>query len=180
MHFRTPSEYVFEDLEHAFEDVIFLTRGFLLHEKVSLLRSLRRICVIYGYIFEKALPVATEPELLQSHRVSVEETFGTVIKSKVLVERWRREYNHIRPHSSLGYGLRLRRSSFRWERRCSVPLRSTAHLRLETNSGSGTKYGGRALFIYMKYGKPQALPLHRKIFSLCSKKEVGIHNTDIF
>ena len=24
-------------------------------------------------------------------------------ETKVLVERWRREYNHIRPHSSLGY-----------------------------------------------------------------------------
>ncbi len=24
-------------------------------------------------------------------------------EAKVLVERWRREYNHIRPHSPLGY-----------------------------------------------------------------------------
>jgi transposase InsO family protein len=31
------------------------------------------------------------------------EVFDTLIEAKVLVERWRREYNHVRPHSSLGY-----------------------------------------------------------------------------
>jgi len=31
------------------------------------------------------------------------EVFDTIREAKVLVERWRREYNHIRPHSSLGY-----------------------------------------------------------------------------
>ena len=31
------------------------------------------------------------------------EIFDTLMEAKVLVERWRREYNHIRPHSSLGY-----------------------------------------------------------------------------
>ena len=31
------------------------------------------------------------------------EVFDTLFEAKVLVERWRREYNHIRPHSSLGY-----------------------------------------------------------------------------
>ena len=31
------------------------------------------------------------------------EVFDTVLEAKVLVERWRREYNYIRPHSSLGY-----------------------------------------------------------------------------
>ena len=31
------------------------------------------------------------------------EVFDTVLEAKVLVERWRQEYNHIRPHSSLGY-----------------------------------------------------------------------------
>jgi transposase InsO family protein len=31
------------------------------------------------------------------------EVFDTLLEAKVLVERWRREYNHIRPHSSLGY-----------------------------------------------------------------------------
>ena len=31
------------------------------------------------------------------------EIFDTVLEAKVLIERWRREYNQIRPHSSLGY-----------------------------------------------------------------------------
>ena len=31
------------------------------------------------------------------------EIFDTVLEAKVLVERWRREYNQVRPHSSLGY-----------------------------------------------------------------------------
>ncbi len=31
------------------------------------------------------------------------ELFDTLLEAKVLVERWRREYNTIRPHSSLGY-----------------------------------------------------------------------------
>ncbi len=31
------------------------------------------------------------------------EVFDTIVEAKVLVERWRVEYNHIRPHSSLGY-----------------------------------------------------------------------------
>jgi transposase InsO family protein len=31
------------------------------------------------------------------------EIFDTLFEAKVLVKRWRREYNHIRPHSSLGY-----------------------------------------------------------------------------
>jgi putative transposase len=31
------------------------------------------------------------------------EVFDTLLEAKVLVGRWRQEYNHIRPHSSLGY-----------------------------------------------------------------------------
>jgi putative transposase len=31
------------------------------------------------------------------------EIFMTLKEAKILVERWRYEYNHIRPHSSLGY-----------------------------------------------------------------------------
>ena len=31
------------------------------------------------------------------------EVFDTLFEAKVLVERWRLEYNHIRPHSALGY-----------------------------------------------------------------------------
>jgi transposase InsO family protein len=31
------------------------------------------------------------------------EEFGSVLEAKVLATEWRREYNHVRPHSSLGY-----------------------------------------------------------------------------
>ena len=31
------------------------------------------------------------------------EIFTTLMEAKVLIERWRREYNQVRPHSSLGY-----------------------------------------------------------------------------
>ncbi len=31
------------------------------------------------------------------------EIFDTILEARVLTEIWRREYNHIRPHSSLGY-----------------------------------------------------------------------------
>ena len=31
------------------------------------------------------------------------ELFTTLKEAKVLIEQWRREYNQIRPHSSLGY-----------------------------------------------------------------------------
>ena len=31
------------------------------------------------------------------------EVIDTIVEAKVLVERWRLDYNHIRPHSSLGY-----------------------------------------------------------------------------
>jgi transposase InsO family protein len=31
------------------------------------------------------------------------EVLDTLAEAKVLVEGWRREYNHFRPHSSLGY-----------------------------------------------------------------------------
>ena len=31
------------------------------------------------------------------------ELFYTLQEAQILIERWRREYNEIRPHSSLGY-----------------------------------------------------------------------------
>lgn len=31
------------------------------------------------------------------------EMFSTLHEAKVLIERWRRHYNAVRPHSSLGY-----------------------------------------------------------------------------
>jgi len=80
---------------------------------------------LYGYKFKRGLPVAIEAESLLSPRLNATKMFGTLLEAKVVMERWRREYNHIRPHSSLGYGLLPERSLSRWERRCSVPLRCT-------------------------------------------------------
>ena len=31
------------------------------------------------------------------------EIFDTLFEAKVLIERWRKEYNQVRTHSSLGY-----------------------------------------------------------------------------
>ena len=31
------------------------------------------------------------------------EVFDTLLEAKVLIERWRQEYNTLRPHSALGY-----------------------------------------------------------------------------
>lgn len=31
------------------------------------------------------------------------EIFYTLQEAKVIIEQWRKEYNHVRPHSSLGY-----------------------------------------------------------------------------
>jgi putative transposase len=31
------------------------------------------------------------------------EIFTTLFEAKVLIEQWRQEYNHVRPHSALGY-----------------------------------------------------------------------------
>ena len=31
------------------------------------------------------------------------ELFDTLMEAPILIERWRREYNTIRPHSALGY-----------------------------------------------------------------------------
>ena len=31
------------------------------------------------------------------------EIFTTLEEAKVLIEQWQRDYNHVRPHSALGY-----------------------------------------------------------------------------
>ncbi len=31
------------------------------------------------------------------------ELFDTLLEAKILIERWRHEYNHVRPHMSLNY-----------------------------------------------------------------------------
>jgi transposase InsO family protein len=61
------------------------------------------ISVFYTEIYEMGLLVAIESEPLQSFRYSIGAVFDTLLETKVLVERWRDEYNHIRPYSALGY-----------------------------------------------------------------------------
>ena len=51
------------------------------------------LCIVYIESFNGKMRV----EVLNR------EVFDTLLEAKVLVERWRREYNHIRPHSALGY-----------------------------------------------------------------------------
>ena len=41
------------------------------------------------------------------------EVFGTLLEAKVLIERWRRGYNTLRPHRSLGYRPRSRAARVR-------------------------------------------------------------------
>jgi len=31
------------------------------------------------------------------------ELFDTLLEAQILVEQWRKQYNHFRPHSALGY-----------------------------------------------------------------------------
>ena len=58
------------------------------------------------------------------------EVFDTLFEAKVLVERWRRDYNHIRPHSSLGYRPTapevILPTDVAYGRCCAVPLRFTS------------------------------------------------------
>ena len=51
------------------------------------------------------------------------ELFYTLTEAKVLIERWRREYNTIRPHSSLGYQPPAPETIAPFEP-CSAPLRT--------------------------------------------------------
>ena len=74
-------------------------------------------------------------------RFTAEKIINMLREAKVLVERWRREYNHIRPNSSLGYRppaleiiIPMGAQVFG-----SAPLHTYAS---ETNSRSGTKVWG--------------------------------------
>ncbi len=62
------------------------------------------------------------------------EVFDTLLEAKVLIARWRRYYNAVRPHSSLGYRTRphatnhtSRNSSPQAERSHSRSYRSWEH-----------------------------------------------------
>jgi len=69
------------------------------------------------------------------------EVFDTLREAKVLVERWRREYNHTRLHSSLGYILPAPEAVLPVMRThhccCSVPLHYILH-NGDTESGAMT------------------------------------------
>ena len=85
------------------------------------------------------------------------EVFDTLLETKVLVERLRREYNHMRPHSSVGYRPPTRRSLSRLVRRYSVRSATPHTYASETNSRSGAKYGGRSLsYVCSGYGEDSA------------------------
>ena len=55
------------------------------------------------------------------------EIFETLMEAKILIERWRHEYNTIRPHSALGYSPPAPGSRAR--RRSPLPLRSRGLIR---------------------------------------------------
>ena len=59
------------------------------------------------------------------------EIFTTLIEAKVLIADWRKEYNQVRPHSSLGY-------------RPPAPEAKSAR---DTNSVGGTTIGGQVNFL---------------------------------
>ena len=62
-------------MEYAFKGAVLPLRTFPLYKKVSSLRSLRGGGAQYGYTLKKGIPVAIEPESLQSPQFIVEETF---------------------------------------------------------------------------------------------------------
>jgi hypothetical protein len=71
------------------------------------------------------------------------ELFDTLREAKVLVERWRRHYNRVRPHSSLGYqppapeAVAPRAPGF-------APPVARGGNRAESDIASGTAIGGRS------------------------------------
>jgi hypothetical protein len=119
------------------EGLICPPRGFPLHEKISSLRSKRGDRYsLYRYIFEKRLPVAAEPEPLQS------PLFSTAIgQSTCRAIAIKIKYDRI---VHWGIDLRHRRPLSRWERRCSVPSHSThtyaSRLTLEVDQSMGDSH----------------------------------------
>jgi len=63
------------------------------------------------------------------------EIFYTLTEAKVLIERWRREYNAVRPHSSLGYRPPVPEAIA--PPAGSAPLGALAALRLPAGAGNG-------------------------------------------
>ena len=84
------------------------------------------------------------------------EVFYTLAEAKVLIERWRVQYNTIRPHSSLGYrppapeAILPAEGVLRYAPHASAAQRERA----STNIGNGMNRGGRSPF-NMPYMRPQ-------------------------
>ena len=51
----------------------------------------------YKIAVQRVAPKAAVDELLNG------EIFYTLAEAKIVIEQWRRHYNTVRPHSSLGY-----------------------------------------------------------------------------
>ena len=71
------------------------------------------------------------------------ESFDTVLEAKVLVERWRQDYNTIRPHSALGY----RPPAPEAQQPCAVASATAqgwSDRRRKPNLKSGAVRGGRS------------------------------------
>ena len=67
-------------------------------------RPIRMLAVLDEYSREcLAIKVARNLKSDDVLEVLKREIFFTLAEAKVLIEQWRREYNTIRPHSSLGY-----------------------------------------------------------------------------
>ena len=73
------------------------------------------------------------------------EVFDTLWEAKVLVERWRREYNQVRPHSALGYRTPAPETcgAIASRLRCAPPS-GNGSAALNRNFTSGTTVGGRS------------------------------------
>ena len=73
------------------------------------------------------------------------EMFYTLKEAQVIIEDWRHHYNHIRPHSSLGYKAPMPMMHVRGDI-CSAPLRKSLPLRQNNKEHyelkAGVKYGG--------------------------------------
>jgi len=91
------------------------------------------------------------------------EIFDTILEAKVLIERWRQEYNTIRPHSSLGYRPPAPEAVQPWSSRsAALQLQTTAEEQDPANSNLNTGIfgGGRSLAHVVQVGAPAlALPV---------------------
>jgi len=72
------------------------------------------------------------------------EQFSTLHEAKVLIEQWRRHYNAIRPHSSLGYRPPAHLAASIWSAlRCAPARPDAGHQRPDSNLIPGIASWGR-------------------------------------